>query len=38
MAAIKNAEPILLPAKLFLQEDWPEEIADGVHRVATERP
>ncbi|OBG38871.1 alpha/beta fold hydrolase [Mycobacterium sp. E3198] len=31
------AEPILLPAKHFLQEDYPEEIAEAVSRIATGR-
>lgn len=30
------AEPILLPAKHFLQEDYPEEIAEAVSRIAAQ--
>lgn len=30
------AEPILLQAKHFLQEDYPEEIAEAVRRIATQ--
>lgn len=32
--AAGGLEPILLPAKHFVQEDCPEEIADAVHRIA----
>jgi hypothetical protein len=28
-------EPIMLPAKHFVQEDYPEEIAAAVHRITT---
>lgn len=31
-------DPILLPAKHFLQEDYPDEIADAVVRLAQARP
>jgi haloalkane dehalogenase len=35
--AAGTAEPILLPAKHFLQEDKPQEIADAVSRFVNER-